>query len=133
MTTGCRRSRARRSVGHSGRNEVGSGTLLALSAAMLVLAVAAAAAFWTVASGANHRAAIAADLAALSAAGSHQAGETEPCRTAARIAMQHAAEMSSCELEGETVLVVVAVRLRLGGLGAPSARASARSGPIGQG
>jgi len=110
-------------------NEAGSGTMLVLSSALLLLTAALAAAIWAMASSANHRAATAADLAALSAAGALQSGELDPCRTAARIATKHGAELVGCEIDGESVVVVAAVRLRLGALGSPAALAGARAGP----
>lgn len=77
----------------------------------------------------RHRAATAADLAALAAAGQALEGRVTACRAAARVAEAQGAEVADCRLDGSDALVEVTVRPpgRLGALGA--ARAWARAGP----
>jgi secretion/DNA translocation related TadE-like protein len=81
---------------------------------------------------ARHRAATAADLAALAAAGHALEGEPTACGAAARVAEAQGAVVQVCRLDGADALVQVTVRPvgRLGSLGA--AQAWARAGP-GQG
>lgn len=112
------------------RDERGSGTLLTMAAAMLVLACGLAVALWAAVSTARHRAATAADLAALSAAQAIQSG-TDPCASAGRIAAAQRVTLKECQIEGEEVLVVTGAPVELGSLGRPEVRSSARAGPIG--
>jgi secretion/DNA translocation related TadE-like protein len=114
------------------RDERGSGTVLVSAVALVLLLAGLTAALWAVVSAGHHRAATAADLAALSAAGALQGG-ADPCEVAGRIAMAHDAELRRCSVVAEEVLVVAAVRLPLGALGEPSVQASARAGPVGSG
>jgi secretion/DNA translocation related TadE-like protein len=111
-------------------DERGSGTLIVLAAALLVLSAGLAAVVWAAVSTAQHRAAAAADLVALSAAQAVQAGD-EPCATAQRVAAAHLAELSECTVDGELVRVVTGVRAQLGSLGRPLVTVAARAGPIG--
>ena len=112
------------------RNEAGSGTILALGIAMVLLGAGAVGVLWAGISVGIHRAASAADLVGLSAAQALQSGN-DPCEAAQRIATNHRVELQRCEVEGETVSVVVGVQLRLGALGTPSLTRPARAGPIG--
>jgi secretion/DNA translocation related TadE-like protein len=77
---------------------------------------------------AHRRAQVAADLAALAGAGALQRG-ADPCAAATRIVLRHRAELTSCVVDGRTVLVGTAVALpsTLGGAGLP---ARARAGPV---
>jgi secretion/DNA translocation related TadE-like protein len=111
-------------------DERGSGTLIVLAAALLVLSAGLAAVLWAAVSTAQHRAAAAADLVALSAAQAIQMGD-EPCATARRIAAAHLAEVAECRVDGEVVWVVAGVRAQLGSLGRPLVTVPARAGPIG--
>ena len=124
MSTAFRRRRALR------YDERGSGSVLMLAAALLLLFGGLAAALWTAVSTGHHRAASAADLAALSAAQALQAGDSEPCRTATRIAATQQATIIRCDVRGDTVQVLAGVRLELGVLGRPVVESSARAGPI---
>ncbi|HEY3001734.1 MAG TPA: Rv3654c family TadE-like protein, partial [Kribbellaceae bacterium] len=90
-------------------DERGSGTLIVIAAALLVLSAGLAAVLWAGVSTARHRAAAAADLAALSAARAVQSGG-DACETAGRIAGLHGAELAGCRVEGAEVQVVVGVR-----------------------
>jgi secretion/DNA translocation related TadE-like protein len=73
----------------------------------------------------RHRAATAADLAALAAAGRVLEGATAACRAAADLATAQGAELTECRFSGS--VVDVAVRVRLTDRGAAQARA--RAGP----
>jgi secretion/DNA translocation related TadE-like protein len=100
-----------------------------MAAALLVLACGLAAALWSAVSAAQHRAATAADLAALSAAQAIQSGG-DPCGSARRIAVAHRASLQWCLVEGEEVSVVAGVPVELGSLGRPLVRSAARAGPV---
>lgn len=77
---------------------------------------------------ARHRAAAAADLAALAAAAHALEGAVEACEVADAIADAQAATLEQCRLEGGDAVVTVSVRPagRVGELG--RARAQARAG-----
>jgi secretion/DNA translocation related TadE-like protein len=111
------------------RGERGSATLLMATCALTLLTVGVIAVLWAVVSSANHRAAAAADLAALSGAAGIRHGDREPCATAAAVAARHGARVTACKVTGEEIRVVTTVTVRLGSLGTPSARATARAGP----
>lgn len=121
--------RRRREAGWGVGCERGGGTLLALGVAMVLLGAGAVGVLWATVSIGNHRAAVAADLAALSAAQAVQSGENDPCRSARRIAAEQQVQVQLCRIDGETVSVVVAVPLQLGALGSPVLSAEARAGP----
>src|SRR5262245_9008089 len=86
----------------------GSGTLLVMAASLLVFVSGLAVALWAAVSTAQHRAATAADLAALSAAQAVQSGG-DGCGSAHRIAAAQRALLQSCLVEGEEVSVVAGV------------------------
>jgi secretion/DNA translocation related TadE-like protein len=117
-------------------DERGSATLLALAAGLLLVGAGLVCALWAVVSTGHHRAAAAAEMAALSAAqamqpgGDWQAEGDGPCDVASRIALAHRAELLSCRSDGDTVEVVAAVELRLGVIGSPSVKSTARAGPV---
>jgi secretion/DNA translocation related TadE-like protein len=79
---------------------------------------------------ARHRAATAADLAALAAATHALEGPSAACRAAGAVAVAHRAQLSRCELLGSdaTVEVRISPRGPLGRWG--SARGVARAGPV---
>ncbi|MDX6275440.1 MAG: hypothetical protein QOJ92_2650 [Frankiales bacterium] len=112
-------------------DERGSGTVLLLvSAGLLLLAVLVALGLGSVTL-ARHRAQSAADLAALAAAdrlGRGPAGE--PCRVASQVAAANGVRVESCTEQQESVLVVVTRRARLPRLlgGGLTVRAGARAG-----
>lgn len=112
------------------RDERGSGSVLMIAVALVLLLAGLTAALWAAVSAGHHRAVAAADLAALSAAGAMQGGGTDPCEVAGRIAAAHDTVLRRCSVEGQEVLVVTAVRLSLGGLGDPLVEAAARAGPV---
>lgn len=100
---------------------VGLATALALVASFVVALAAVGVA--------RHRAASAADLAALTGARHALEGQAVACSAARRVARAQGARLESCALTGLDVRLVVVVRPggRLGQLGA--ARAEAAAGP----
>lgn len=112
------------------RRDDGVATVLVLGlASVLVLLGCVTAALGAVAV-ARQRAASAADLSALAAAGAVLDGPAVACRRAAGLADRVGAELSSCTVHGDQVDVLVAVRPPgvVGRLGPASARA--RAGPV---
>jgi secretion/DNA translocation related TadE-like protein len=112
--------------------DAGSATVLALGLACVLAVTGAAAIGVGGAAAARHRAASAADLAALAAAGSLDAGPPGACAAARRTAGAAGADVVTCAVAGRTVTVVAEVRPGgvLGRLG--TARARARAGPVGE-
>jgi secretion/DNA translocation related TadE-like protein len=110
-------------------DERGSGTVLVLAVIAVVLTVLGGAMALGSTLIARHRAASAADLAALAAADRVLEGSVSACAAAAVIVAEHAAELVECRLAGDIVEVTVAVALpvTLQGLGPATARA--RAGP----
>ncbi|MGY2067223.1 Rv3654c family TadE-like protein [Blastococcus sp. SYSU DS0619] len=111
-------------------SERGSATVwvLALSAVLALLATAAV--LVGVAAVARHRAAGAADLAALAAAGRAVVGDPAACTAATDVAAANGAELTGCRVgEGGVVDVAVTVPVRLGRLGVHTAHGRARAGP----
>ena len=109
--------------------ERGSATVLMLAMSALLVLVALLLAGLGGAAVTRHRAASAADLAALAGADVALQGPDAVCATAARAARHAAAELAACRLDGDVVEVVVTLRPGgvLGRLG--EARAVARAGP----
>ena len=101
-------------------------TVAALALLGVLVAVAALLGLLVSAATARHRAATAADLAALAGA---QHVLDDPCAAAASFAHANGARLTACEVLGATVLVRVEVRPPglLGTLG--TAHATARAGP----
>lgn len=108
----------------------GSGSVWVLTACIALAAVAVGAVAVGSAVVARHRAAAAADLAALAAAQRQLAAAGAPCAAATEIATAMDAEVVRCELTGDVVDVVVTVDLRIGSWSAGRAEAQARAGPI---
>ncbi len=125
--------------------EAGSGSVLAVALAGLLVAVTVSALWLASAMVCAHRARAAADLAALAgavAAAQDGAGRAGPagrwtgdaaCRAARRTAAANGAALTTCVVSaGGTVLVSVAVDLMVPIPGAPGhAAAAARAGPAG--
>ena len=108
----------------------GSATVWVLALSGVLAVVGLAAVLVGAAVVARHRASSAADLSALAAAGRAVAGG-DACGTAAEIAGANAAELTHCAVDaGAVVTVEVSVTARLGRLGAFSATARARAGPV---
>jgi secretion/DNA translocation related TadE-like protein len=120
-------------------SEAGSASLWTLSFALVVLASAVTVVACGVATVGRHRAAAAADLAAL--AGAAQIAQIRAgsvagqlaCDAARTIARANDAQLVRCSVDDNAVWVVASVELRglaqLGGLGVGSISASARAGP----
>ena len=114
-----------------GSRERGSATVWVLLLAAVLAVVAAAAVLVGAAVVARHRAAGAADLAALAAAGRAVAGDPVACATAAEVAVANGAELPGCHVgPGSVVDVEVRVTAGLGGLGVHEAVGRARAGPV---
>lgn len=79
---------------------------------------------------ARHRAATAADLAALAAAVRVPDGSAAACATAREIAAGNGASLTRCVIAGDDVEVEVTRPVVLGRLGSWAAMASARAGPV---
>jgi secretion/DNA translocation related TadE-like protein len=89
----------------------GAGSILVLGAVAVVLT--AVSAVLTLAAGyeARHRAAAAADLAALAGAGHVRLGAEPACALARTVAAANGGVLQSCAVEGEQVIVTVAVAI----------------------
>jgi secretion/DNA translocation related TadE-like protein len=111
-------------------SERGSGSIWLLTMAALVTVAAFLAAGVAGAITVRHRAAAAADLAALAAASTATLGGP-PCPIAARIARANDAALAECHADGLVVSVTTAATPAgwLGSFGISSAR-SARAGPV---
>lgn len=79
---------------------------------------------------ARHRAATAADLAALAGAVRVLDGAAVACAAAADISARNGGSLVRCAVSGEDIEVEVARAVVLAGLGAWTARARARAGPV---
>lgn len=107
----------------------GAATLWAVGAIAAALAVVTVVITVGVATVARHRAAAAADLAALAGATRAQAGQVAACAAAGWVVDNMGATLRSCQLRGPGVSVVVAVRpAGLAGVIGP-AIGRARAGP----
>lgn len=147
---GCReRDGARnrnRNRDRNGDRDRGSATVWLLAFVLVVWVAAAVALAYGAAVAARHRAATAADLAALAgalaaidAAQTGQPRSSEACIAAGSVAAGNGARLVDCRLDGFTVAVVAAIPLpglaqlfRFGSAAAarvPTARATARAGP----
>lgn len=111
----------------AGRRERGAGSVLVLTAIMMI--VVATLAVLTIGAGhvARHAAADAADLAALAAAGELGKFGGDPCGAAGRVSRLNGADLEDCTVEGWEVEVVVSAAASgpLRWLDAPSRRARA--------
>jgi secretion/DNA translocation related TadE-like protein len=115
------------------RTERGSATLLSLGIAAVLLGACGTGVLWAAISVGHHRVDAAADLAALSAAQAQQSNPGNACTTAGRIVDAQGVSLTYCHADGDTVAVVVTVRLHLGVFGTPTVTGEARAGPIGGG
>ena len=109
--------------------EAGFATIVVLGLAGALLAFGALLASLGAVAVARHRAAAAADLAALAAAGHLIDGTDQACSAASSVARDQGATLLTCISDGRTVTVVAEARPpgSLGRLGA--ARSTARAGP----
>lgn len=122
--------RCREAAGVRRRDDGGFATVWTAGAMTAILVVVTAMMWLGAAIVTRHRAAAAADLAALAAAGRASEGVHGACRTATTVTERMQAELSSCELKGADALVEVTVDP--GGALAQFARstAHARAGPV---
>jgi secretion/DNA translocation related TadE-like protein len=108
----------------------GSVTIWAAGMAGLLWLGASAAVVYGGAVAGRHRAEAAADLAALAVAVHVPDGTASACAIGTRIAVRNGASVRDCRVVGPDVEVVVSTRVDLGGLGAFTAVARARAGPV---
>lgn len=92
----------------TGRDERGSGTLLVVGGMSLVMVIAGVALVLTAYIAAQHAAADAADLSALSGAAAHGRGE-DPCAAAREVARANGVTLSTCRVSGDSFDFVVRV------------------------
>lgn len=109
--------------------ERGAGTVLVLSVVMVTLVVAQAVAVLAAGQMARHRAAAAADLAALAAAQRLAFGALDPCADAGRIARANGATLRDCLIDGVEVEVQVRVETTSALPWLPAQDRRARAGP----
>lgn len=109
------------------RDDQGSATVWAVGAIAALLVVAGLVLSLGAAVVTRHRAADAADLAALAAAGSADRGAVAACERAQAVTARMAVRLVSCRLDGWDALIEVVAAVP-GGLG--DAPAHARAGPV---
>jgi secretion/DNA translocation related TadE-like protein len=110
--------------------ERGSATVWVIALAGLLAALGTAGVLVGAAVAGRHRAAAAADLAALAGAARAVVGDSTACSAAAHIAAANGAVLQRCAtLPGAEVEVSVRVPVRLGPLGVVEAHGRARAGP----
>lgn len=111
------------------RDERGAAVVVGLSLVAILVLVALAGVGTAAIVLAHRRVQVAADLAALAAAGALQWGG-DPCGAAGEIAGRHATALTRCRVEGSSVLVATTIVLPAL-LGGREVRARARAGPVG--
>lgn len=110
----------------------GSATVLASFVVCAVLVLGLVAGWWAGAVSLRHRAASAADLAALAGAQAWVGGGS-PCPAAQQLARANGGEVVSCRVQGATVQVVVQAVTRMHVLGQAwtlTSQRNARAGPV---
>ncbi len=125
----------RRPVAGGPKCEAGSGTILMLVASAVVLLAGVLLAVLAAVAVARHRAASAADLAALAAQAHALEGQPAACRAAVAVLSPVGADLVACALMNGVADVRASVRPGgpLGRLGAVTARARASPGQLGPG
>lgn len=113
------------------QGERGSASVLVIAVIAVVLAATGVAVTLAQVAVARHRAAAAADLAAL--AGAASPITRDACAAAGEIAARNEAQLTSCTWDDGTVTVVVTVRSRIPGRADGVVTARARAGPAHQG
>ena len=108
----------------------GSATVWLAGLAALIVLMALAALLQGSAVIARHRAASAADLAALAAALRVPDGAVAACAAASEIALRNGGSLTRCAVSGDDVEVEVTRPLVLGTLGSWAATARALAGPV---
>lgn len=109
--------------------ERGAGTVLVLAIVLVVMIAVQAVAVLAAGQTARHRAAAAADLAALAAAQRLAAGAVDPCTDAGRIARANGAALRDCVVDGLEVEVQVRVETTSVLPWLPAQERRARAGP----
>jgi secretion/DNA translocation related TadE-like protein len=112
-----------------GSSEWGAGSVLVLCAVAVVLSIVLGVAVLASGYHARHRAAAAADLAALAAAGHVRSGESAACAVAGTIAKANGGVLRRCETEGWQVVVAVGARITGPAAWLPDPIREARAGP----
>ena len=112
-------------------HDQGSASVWAIAVLSLMLAIAIAGLGIGAATVARHRAASAADLAALAAASALARGGPDPCAVAERIARAQGGEIAACGLDGLVADVVVRVPVAGPLSFGAAALMRARAGPSG--
>lgn len=92
--------------------ERGSTTLLAVLLVGVAVLAAVSMGWWVGVVGLRHRAGVAADMSALAGARAWATGG-EPCRAAAELAAENAADLVACEASPERVWTKVSVRAQV--------------------
>jgi secretion/DNA translocation related TadE-like protein len=113
--------------------ERGAGSILVLCAVAVVLTVAVAVTALAAGYDARHRAATAADLAALAAAREIRLGAPAACALAQTVAEANGGELRSCDIEGWQVVVAVAAQIRGPATWLPEPVRRARAAPTSMG
>lgn len=112
-----------------GDAERGAGSILVLCAVAVVLTVLLPVITLAAGYDARHRAAAAADLAALAAAGQVRSGAPAACTRAQTVAEANGAVLRSCDIEGRQVVVAVAAKITGPAAWLPEPVRRARAGP----
>ena len=112
-------------------DERGAGTVLVVGVIAVLLAAALGVSGLIQAQAAAGRSRAAADLAALGGATARASSGApgDPCEAASRVARVNGAEVTTCSVTGEDVVVEVSVEARVLGV-ARAAGSSARAGPV---
>ncbi len=112
-------------------DERGAGTVLVVGVIAVLLAAALGVSGLIQAQAAAGRSRAAADLAALGGATalSSIVAPGDPCEAASRVARANGAEVTTCSVTGEDVVVEVSVEARVLGVSRPAV-SSARAGPV---
>jgi secretion/DNA translocation related TadE-like protein len=113
-----------------GEAERGAGSILVLCAVTVVLTAAVAVTTLTAGYHARHRAAAAADFAALAAAGRLRSGVPAACAIAQTVAEDNGGVLRSCDVDGWQVTVSVAAVVDGPAAWLPDPVRRARAGPI---
>ncbi|WP_053207827.1 Rv3654c family TadE-like protein [Jiangella muralis] len=109
--------------------ERGAGTVLILSIVLAIMVAVQAVAVLAAGQSARHRAAAAADLAALAGANQLALGSADPCAVAGRIADANGATLRDCVIDGMEVEVQVRVPTTSALPWLPGQDRRARAGP----
>lgn len=104
--------------------------MLAVAMIAVLIFIGSAVTVLAVARTARHEAETAADLAALAGAVDVMTLAADPCGSAAAVAQANGALLTSCQVVGEEVRVVVSRPVSFGGLALGTASARARAGPV---